>query len=449
MTNTSLVSSLNPSLYTQSVTFTATVTEQVSSNPVTCGTVTFNDGVNPIASGVPLGSPGPDQAAFTTSSLSAGSHSITATYVPGACIDFGSTSPILTQNVFDELQTRPVSAIIFTASIYGGVSGSTTAPSIVTASNMQASGNIVIGTVSVATLTQPAGAMAGPNFAISSDTCSGMTLAPNTSCTVGVTFTASGLSAMNNDFTGTLTIPSNAANSPNVINLSGTGVKSLFSITSAIAFPNTAVGATSAAMLDTVQNLRSVPLVINAIPAPSGSFVLSGTGTCNTVGTTTLAPYLSPGASCTAGVVFQPTAQGTVTGSLGITSNFANGSSPTSLKGTGTLTGLTIVPGSNQFGAVFHGTPSTDKAITVSNPNSAAGGTVAISSITTSNASFLIDNGANGNVSTCGSSLAPSTSCTLYVYFMPATTGSFATTLNIHDNAGNGLQQGTLYGTGN
>jgi hypothetical protein len=85
----------------------------------------------------------------------------------------------------------------------------------------------------------------------------------------------------------------------------------------------------------------------------------------------------------------------------------------------------------------------------VSNPNSAAGGTVAISSITTSNASFLIDNGANGNVSTCGSSLAPSTSCTLYVYFMPATTGSFATTLNIHDNAGNGLQQGTLYGTGN
>ncbi len=435
------------------MTFTATVVD-ASSNPVTCGTVTFNDGASPIASGVPLGTPTSNQAQYTTSTLAPGSHSITAVYVPGACIDITSTSAIFTQNVYDELQTNPVVQIIFTASTYGGPPnpGITTAPFTVKATNMQSSGSITIGTVGVTTNSQPAGATAGPNFAIASDLCSGMVLGPSASCTVTLTFTATGLSAMNNDFTGTLTIPSNAFNSPNTINLFGTGVKSLFSMTSALSFPATQVGSTSAAILDTVSNLRAVPLVINAIPAPTGPFALSGTGTCSTVGTTTLAPYGSAGSTCTTGVTFTPTAQGTQTGSLSITSNYATGSAPTSLKGSGSLKALTLSPGSNQFGTVPHGTNSADKAVTVTNPNPVVGGgaptTVAISGITTSNSAFQIDSGANGNVSTCGSSLAPTATCTIYVYFAPSAAGTASGTLNINDNAGNGLQQGTLYGSG-
>ena len=97
--STTLTSNPNPSLFGQSVTFTATVQDS-NANAITCGTVTFNDGVTPIATGVPLGSPSSDQAAYTTSTLTVGQHSITAIYVPGACGFVTSTSSVLSQNVY-------------------------------------------------------------------------------------------------------------------------------------------------------------------------------------------------------------------------------------------------------------------------------------------------------------------------------------------------------------
>jgi hypothetical protein len=89
--STSLASSLNPSTYDQSVTFTATVT---SSGGTPTGTVTFKDGSTTLGTGT-LGS---GKATFTTKTLSAGSHAITGVY--GGSTDFsGSTSPVLTQTV--------------------------------------------------------------------------------------------------------------------------------------------------------------------------------------------------------------------------------------------------------------------------------------------------------------------------------------------------------------
>jgi len=92
-TSTTVVSSLNPSTFGQSVTFTATVTHSGSGTPT--GTVTFFNGKNVIGS-APLSSNG--TASITTSSLSVGSHSITAFY--GGDSNFASsTSPALTQTV--------------------------------------------------------------------------------------------------------------------------------------------------------------------------------------------------------------------------------------------------------------------------------------------------------------------------------------------------------------
>src|SRR5439155_673562 len=85
----SLVSSLNPSFFGQNVTFTATVTPSTAT-----GTATFFDGVTSIGSAA-LSS---GQAIFTTSSLAAGSHAITAQY-GGDTDNLGSTSPALTQDV--------------------------------------------------------------------------------------------------------------------------------------------------------------------------------------------------------------------------------------------------------------------------------------------------------------------------------------------------------------
>jgi hypothetical protein len=44
--------------------------------------------------------------------------------------------------------------------------------------------------------------------------------------------------------------------------------------------------------------------------------------------------------------------------------------------------------------------------------------------------------------------LPPSGMCTINVNFSPTAAGSYSGTLNIDDNAGTGVQKGTLYGTG-
>jgi Bacterial Ig-like domain (group 3)/Beta-propeller repeat len=90
-TTTTLTSSLNPSSFGQSVTFTASVTPQFSGTVQ--GTVTFYDGTTllktvSLSGGV---------AKYATSTLTVGAHSITATYNGGPNFDGSSAS--LTQKV--------------------------------------------------------------------------------------------------------------------------------------------------------------------------------------------------------------------------------------------------------------------------------------------------------------------------------------------------------------
>jgi large repetitive protein len=75
-TTSTLTSSLNPSIYGNSVTFTATVPPSGSTAPT--GTVSFLDGAATIGTGTLAGNPG--VATFTISTLSVGTHSITASY---------------------------------------------------------------------------------------------------------------------------------------------------------------------------------------------------------------------------------------------------------------------------------------------------------------------------------------------------------------------------------
>ena len=88
---TGLTSSVNPSNFGESVTFTATVT---ASNGTPGGMVTFKDGSTDLGSGT-LSS---GKTSFTTSSLAVGGHSITAVYGGGSGFA-SSTSAVLTQTV--------------------------------------------------------------------------------------------------------------------------------------------------------------------------------------------------------------------------------------------------------------------------------------------------------------------------------------------------------------
>ena len=89
-TSTAVVSSLNPSTFGQSVTFTATIT---GASPT--GTVQFSDGAAPLGPPVTVSGAA---AALTTSTLSVGTHPITAAY-SGDAANAPSTSPALNQLV--------------------------------------------------------------------------------------------------------------------------------------------------------------------------------------------------------------------------------------------------------------------------------------------------------------------------------------------------------------
>jgi sugar lactone lactonase YvrE len=107
--NIQLVSSLNPSTPNVNVTFTVTVS---SSNGTPTGTVIFNDGSTALTIALPLGGSG--IAAFSTATLAAGTHPITAVYSGDA--NFSTvTSPIVSQRVEDyTIVVMPASASIKT-----------------------------------------------------------------------------------------------------------------------------------------------------------------------------------------------------------------------------------------------------------------------------------------------------------------------------------------------
>lgn len=77
-TSTAITGSPKPSVFGQSVTFTATISTSAPGALVPTGTVTFSDGVKILASGIPVDSAG--LATLNTSALGAGSHTIIATF---------------------------------------------------------------------------------------------------------------------------------------------------------------------------------------------------------------------------------------------------------------------------------------------------------------------------------------------------------------------------------
>ncbi|PYR48879.1 MAG: hypothetical protein DMF89_14380 [Acidobacteria bacterium] len=120
-TTTSLIASVNPSVFGQSATLTAIVTSNGS--PVTDGSVTFAEGATVLAGPIALGPSG--QASFSTGPLPAISHVITASY---SCRStWASSSAAMTQMVNRAGTTTAVSSsanptvfgqpVTFTASI--------------------------------------------------------------------------------------------------------------------------------------------------------------------------------------------------------------------------------------------------------------------------------------------------------------------------------------------
>jgi Bacterial Ig-like domain (group 3) len=137
-TTTAVSSSTNPSVYSQPVTFTATVTAVAPASGVPTGTVSFKNGSTTLGTGT-LNASG--SATFTTSALAVGSASITAVY-GGSAIFGGSTSAVLTQTVNQDTTTSRVTSsrnpakhnqpVTFTATVVASAPGAATPTGAVT-----------------------------------------------------------------------------------------------------------------------------------------------------------------------------------------------------------------------------------------------------------------------------------------------------------------------------
>lgn len=127
-TTSTLTSSLNPSNYGNSVTFTATVPPSGSSAPT--GTVSFLDGATQIGTGTLAGNPG--VATFTTSTLNVGTHPITANYAGDS--KNGPSSSLPVSQVVNQAST----ATTVTAAPSPGIAGG---PETITATVKVSSGS--------------------------------------------------------------------------------------------------------------------------------------------------------------------------------------------------------------------------------------------------------------------------------------------------------------------
>ena len=187
----------------------------------------------------------------------------------------------------------------------------------------------------VLTLTNPSAASANiTGIEASGDftqtnTC-GPSLPPGAACSLSVVFAPT----LRGTRTGTITVTSNAANSPQVVGLSGTGIAPAASLSAiALTFGEYVVSTSSPALPVTLSNTGELPLEISSLAA-SGDF--AQTNACGS--------NLAAGADCTISVTFTPTAAGLRGGTLVIADNALDGPHTVALSGTGTDFSLSVTP---------------------------------------------------------------------------------------------------------
>ena len=260
------------------------------------------------------------------------------------------------------------------------------------------------------------------NFAILANTC-GSALAPSTGCTVSLAFQPSASGAR----TGTLTVTDDAGTQ--VAQLSGAGTSPATDSLSplALTFPPQQLSTASPAQAITLANSGDQPLHL-IVATTAGDFsVVNGCGA------------VLPGHSmCSLPVSYVPKSIGQESGVLTVADEFRT--QTVTLNGTGLAPpGVSLSPsGGLSFPLSPVGQSTASQTVTLSNTGGIA---LAITSATASGDFTVLG-------STCGTSLAPATACTLQIAFSPTAAGERAGMLSVSDSAPTSPQTLSLSGTG-
>lgn len=263
--------------------------------------------------------------------------------------------------------------------------------------------------------------VSGADFAFAGTTC-GATLSANASCTVSVMFSPSAVGAR----TGTLTMTSSAGVLTLPLSGNGVGIFLPFLSARALVFPDTALKTTSAPLVVTVTNAGTIAGNV-ASPATTSDFQASSNG-CSKL--------LAPGATCTFGLVFKPSALGARVGGFQISTDIGPLAGTVQGNGTGVFTPV-VSPLSVTFADTKVGTTTASLQVKVTN-SGALVGPLGVPSINGDDFSIAAN--------TCGAVLSAGASCAVDIAFKPMAVGARSGTLSV--NAGGTVLSSVLSGNG-
>ena len=275
---------------------------------------------------------------------------------------------------------------------------------------------------------------------LSTTTC-GATLAPAGNCTVTLTY--SPINQVNpgsspppsTPDTGTLVIESDAASSPNLIDLIGSStpvavaspsntapLPAFTPSQSSLTFASTIVGSASTPQTLTLDNTGNATVSILSLQTTPDFTVASN---CTNI---------VPGASCTHIVTFTPQTSsqstpgaGTRVSAVEISSNASNSLDYISLVGVANPSTLAVAPSSLNFNTILVGASATLSVQLTNNASTA----VTLTALTTTGDYTA----ATGSCPVPGGSLGPGASCTVPVTFAPAQSGTRAGALSVASSA--------------
>ena len=274
-------------------------------------------------------------------------------------------------------------------------------------------------------------------FVKGTDGCSGASVAVAGTCTIKVHFSPTSSGSK----TALLTIPSDAASSPDYAELDGTGTvgPGILLLPPFNDFGSVPVGNSSTDQTFTVTNSGSATLHVGttSIGGTDASQFVKGTDGCS-------GASVAVAGTCTIKVHFSPTSSGSKTALLTIPSDAASSPDYAELDGTGTVgPGILLLPPFNDFGSVPVGNSSTDQTFTVTNSGNATLH-VGTTSIGGTDASQFV----KGTDGCSGASVAVAGTCTIKVHFSPTSSGSKTALLTIPSDAASSPDYAELDGTG-
>src|SRR6202046_2206803 len=246
-----------------------------------------------------------------------------------------------------------------------------------------------------------------------------------------VSLTAQFSPASSGNTNGSISISSNAPNSPLTIALSGAGIQAqLAAVPGTATFGNVSTGNTNSQTISLTNN-GTASLVISHASVTGTGFSITGISTPLTI---------SSGSNATFNAVFAPNAAGSATGSISLTSNAPNSPLTIALSGTGVAGTqlLSFSTSSLSFGSVNVGSNTNLSASLTNTGNSS----VTISAVNVTGAVFTVSGVNSGETLTAGQSVP------VTVQFAPTAAGAVSGKISLLSNATNSPATLGLSGSG-